>query len=149
MQVYFVLMGRKQYFTKIHRQDFSSLTVFASFALFPTNSLLFHFVRPPRALYANRTVCTTANFDLILISNQLVFLVRFKLHYCIIFVMCLSNNSGIDLSQSLPHRSKVLLNGFAPNSQWRRVWSLARMSLDVKLKGQCQRSRSPGTKKRA
>jgi len=28
------------------------------------------------------------------------------------------------------------LNGFAPNSQVRRVWSLARMSLNVKVKGQ-------------
>ena len=34
-------------------------------------------------------------------------------------------------------------NGFAPNSHERRVWSLARMSLKVKVKG--QRSRSPGT----
>jgi len=44
------------------------------------------------------------------------------------------------------------LSGFArvfraPNSQGRRVWSLARMSLNVKVKG--QRSTSPGTKKRA
>ena len=38
------------------------------------------------------------------------------------------------------------LNGFAPNSNGRRVWSLARTSLKVKAKG--QRSRSPGTKKR-
>jgi len=36
------------------------------------------------------------------------------------------------------------LNGFAPNSQGRRVWSLARTSLNVKVDG--QRSRSPGTK---
>ena len=36
------------------------------------------------------------------------------------------------------------LNGFAPNSQGRRVWSLARTSLNVKVKG--QRLRSPGTK---
>ena len=80
------------------------------------------------------------------ISNQLVFLVRFASNFTIvfIFIMCLSNNSGIDSSQSLPHASKVLINGFAPNSQWRRVWSLARMSLDVKVKGQW--SRSPGTK---
>ena len=35
------------------------------------------------------------------------------------------------------------LNGFAPNSQGRRVWSLAR-SLKVNVKG--QRPRSPGTK---
>jgi len=36
------------------------------------------------------------------------------------------------------------LNGFAPNSQGRRVCSLAGMSLRVKVKG--QRSRSPRTK---
>jgi len=36
------------------------------------------------------------------------------------------------------------LNGFAPNSQERRVWSLARINLNVKVRG--QRSRSPGTK---
>ena len=35
-------------------------------------------------------------------------------------------------------------DGFAPNSRGRRVWSLDRKSLDVKVKG--QRSRSPGTK---
>jgi len=35
------------------------------------------------------------------------------------------------------------LNGFAPNSQGRRVWSVARTSLNVKVRG--QRSRSPGT----
>jgi len=40
--------------------------------------------------------------------------------------------------------SQELLNGLAPNSQGRRVWSLAWMSLKVKVKG--QRSRSPGTK---
>jgi len=37
------------------------------------------------------------------------------------------------------------LNGFAPNSHGRRVWFLARKSLNVKVKG--QRSRSPGTKR--
>ena len=42
--------------------------------------------------------------------------------------------------------SREPLNGFAPNSRRRRVWYLARMSLNVKVKG--QRSRSPGTKKR-
>jgi len=36
-------------------------------------------------------------------------------------------------------------NGFAPNSHERRVWSLARMSLKVKVKG--QGSRSWGTKR--
>ena len=38
------------------------------------------------------------------------------------------------------------LNGFAPNSHERRVYSLTRISLMVKVKD--QRSRSPGTKKR-
>ena len=32
--------------------------------------------------------------------------------------------------------SRERLNGFAPNSQGRRVWSLARRSLNVKVKGQ-------------
>jgi len=32
--------------------------------------------------------------------------------------------------------SRELLSGFAPNSQGRRVWSLARTSLNVKVKGQ-------------
>jgi len=32
--------------------------------------------------------------------------------------------------------SPELQNGFAPNSQGRRVWSLARTSLKVKVKGQ-------------
>jgi len=32
--------------------------------------------------------------------------------------------------------SQEPLNGFAPNSQGRRVWSLTRMSLMVKVKGQ-------------
>jgi len=36
------------------------------------------------------------------------------------------------------------LNGFAPNSHGRRVWSIAQTSLKVKVKD--QRSRSPGTK---
>ena len=36
------------------------------------------------------------------------------------------------------------LNGFAQNSHGRRVWSLSRKSLNVKVGG--QRSRSPGTK---
>ena len=40
--------------------------------------------------------------------------------------------------------SRELLNGFSPNSQGRRGWSLARKDLKVKFKG--QRSRSPGTK---
>ena len=38
------------------------------------------------------------------------------------------------------------LEGYASNSQGRRVWSLARKSLNVKVKG--QKSRSPGTKTR-
>jgi len=38
--------------------------------------------------------------------------------------------------------SREPLSGFAPNSQRRRVWSLARMNLNAKVKG--QRSRSPG-----
>ena len=41
--------------------------------------------------------------------------------------------------------SQEPLKGFAPNSQGRRVWSLFRMSLDVKVKG--QKSKSQGTKK--
>jgi len=40
--------------------------------------------------------------------------------------------------------SQELLNGFAPNSQGRRVWSLARTSLNVKVRD--QRSKSTGTK---
>ena len=32
--------------------------------------------------------------------------------------------------------SQELLNGFVPNSQGRRVWSLTRTSLSVKVKGQ-------------
>ena len=40
--------------------------------------------------------------------------------------------------------SREPLNGFSPNSHGRRVWSLARTSLKVKVK--VQRSRSPGTK---
>jgi len=39
--------------------------------------------------------------------------------------------------------SREPLNGFAPYSHGRHVWSLARTSLKVKVKG--QRSRSPGT----
>ena len=38
------------------------------------------------------------------------------------------------------------LNGFAPNSHGRRVWSLIRIFLKVKVKVQRWRSRSPGTK---
>jgi len=41
--------------------------------------------------------------------------------------------------------SREPLNGFVPNSQGRRVWSLARTTLNVKVKG--QRWGSPGTKK--
>jgi len=40
--------------------------------------------------------------------------------------------------------SQEPLNGFAPNSHGRRVWSLARKSLNVKVIG--QKSMSPGTK---
>jgi len=36
----------------------------------------------------------------------------------------------------VPQISREPLNGFARNSQGRRVWSLARMSLNVKVKGQ-------------
>jgi len=39
--------------------------------------------------------------------------------------------------------SREPLNIFAPNSRRKRVWSLVRTSLNVKVKG--QRSRSPGT----
>ena len=42
--------------------------------------------------------------------------------------------------------SREPLNGFTPSSHGRRACSLARRSLNVKVK--CQRSRSPGTKKR-
>jgi len=42
-------------------------------------------------------------------------------------------------------KSREPLNGFAPNTQGRRVWSLARKNLKVKVKG--QRSRSPGIKR--
>ena len=45
----------------------------------------------------------------------------------------------------VPQISREPLNGFAPNSHGRCVWSLARTSLDVKVKG--QRSRSPETKR--
>ena len=41
-------------------------------------------------------------------------------------------------------KSPEPLNGFLPNSQGRRVWFSAGMSLKVKVKG--QRPRSPGTK---
>ena len=40
--------------------------------------------------------------------------------------------------------SREPLNGFAPNPQGRRVWSLAQTSLKIKVKD--KRSRSPGTK---
>ena len=40
--------------------------------------------------------------------------------------------------------SRESLNGFAPNSHGSRVWPLAQMSLNVKVKD--RRSRSPGTK---
>jgi len=55
---------------------------------------------------------------------------------------------GIHVTPKQRHisRHKILLepqNGFAPNSRGRRVWSVARKSLNVKVKG--QRSRSPGT----
>ena len=39
--------------------------------------------------------------------------------------------------------SRKPMNGFAPNSHGRRIWSLARKSLKVKVKD--QKSRSPGT----
>jgi len=38
-----------------------------------------------------------------------------------------------------------LLNVFAPNSQGRRVWSLARTSLNVKVKGQGHRGQTGKT----
>ena len=41
--------------------------------------------------------------------------------------------------------SRETLNGFAPNSHGRRVWSLAQTNLKVKDKD--QRSKTPGTKK--
>jgi len=40
-------------------------------------------------------------------------------------------------------KSPEPLNGYAPNSQEKRVWSLAQTTLNVKVKD--QRSRSPGT----
>ena len=45
---------------------------------------------------------------------------------------------------SVPQISRESLNGFALNSQEIRVWSLARTTLNVKVKG--QRSRLPETK---
>jgi len=39
------------------------------------------------------------------------------------------------------HISRERLNGFAPNSQGRRVWSLARKNLNVKVKGQGHRDK--------
>jgi len=44
----------------------------------------------------------------------------------------------------VPQISREPLNGYAPYSQGGRVWSLARTSLNVKVKG--QRPKSPGTK---
>ena len=41
--------------------------------------------------------------------------------------------------------SRELPNGFVPNSQKSRIWSLAQTTLNVKVKD--QRSRSPETKK--
>jgi len=41
------------------------------------------------------------------------------------------------------------LNGFAPNSRGRRVWSFARMSLNVKVKGQRSKVKVTRDKKRA
>ena len=40
--------------------------------------------------------------------------------------------------------SRAQLNGFVPNAQEKRVWSLTQMSLNVKVNGQM--SRLPGTK---
>ena len=39
----------------------------------------------------------------------------------------------------VPQISREPLDGFAPNSQARRVWTLARSSLNVKVKGQRSR----------
>ena len=38
--------------------------------------------------------------------------------------------------------SRELLNGFAPNSQGRHVWSLALTSLNVKVKGEDHRDKN-------
>jgi len=45
--------------------------------------------------------------------------------------------------------SREPLNGFATNSQGRRVWSLARTSLNVKVKGQKSKVKVTSDKKRS
>jgi len=40
------------------------------------------------------------------------------------------------------HISQEQLNGFAPNSQGRRIWSLAGKNLNVKVKGQGHRDKN-------
>jgi len=57
-------------------------------------------------------------------------------HILVLFVFCLL----------VTHISRERLNGFAPNSQGRRAWSLARSNLKVNVKG--QRSRLSGTTQR-
>ena len=55
------------------------------------------------------------------------------------FFVCVRHLGNLSLSREL-------LNGFAPNSHGRCVWSLTWTSLKVKVRG--QRSRQSGTKKR-
>ena len=70
-------------------------------------------------------------------------------HYCTHAVNCVRSCFWRCLSVTflfVHEISREPLNGFAPNSQGRRVWYLAPMCLNAKVKG--QRARSPGTKKR-
>jgi len=69
---------------------------------------------------------------------RFVFTARSELRKVLFLVLSVTFLFVYEISPELP-------NGFAPNSQRRRVWSLTRMSLKVKVKGQT--SRSPGTKR--
>ena len=95
----------------------------------------------------------TSNIILIYSAHHTCFM--HTLHYlkcpnCTVFTTCSELRKVLFLALSVTfclfvnQISHEPLNGFVPNSQGRCVWSLARTSLNVKVKG--QRSRSPWTK---
>ena len=87
----------------------------------------------------------TSNIILIYSAHHTCFM--HTLHYlkcpnCTVFTTCSELRKVLFLALSVTfclfvnQISHEPLNGFVPNSQGRCVWSLARMSLNVKVKGQ-------------
>jgi len=94
----------------------------------------------------NADILLSSMYKYNLIRKSLLRAHCMSLYYCVLFfvLLCLPHASkvlflddfGLSVIFLFVHQiSLVPLNGFAPNSQRRRVWSFAWTSLNVKVKG--------------